>query len=210
MAGFCRNFFALTTLRRPTTEVIFNAAQKAVELAMLGQIDEASAIFAILAQHNRSETVESGKENIRVWRPLFECDDGGFVTPSGEYKDKSFEEMLEDLNQNTLRFPEMWEDRGPERDDGDESTVPSTILREPATADEIARVESRLGCSLPDDLKNFYSLTNGTQAVISGPHLYTLRNSLLMVQELFWEDASWMVGYKFDLFPETTPPAQIK
>lgn len=58
MAGFCRNFFALSTLRSPTTGVIFNAAQKAVELAMLGQIDEASAIFAILAQHHRSETVE--------------------------------------------------------------------------------------------------------------------------------------------------------
>lgn len=58
MAGFCRNFFALTTLRSSTTEVISSAARKAVELAMLGQIDEASAIFAILAQHHRSETVE--------------------------------------------------------------------------------------------------------------------------------------------------------
>lgn len=134
----------------------------------------------------------------------------GPVTPNNEYKDKSFEEMLEELNYNTLRFPEMWEDRVPERGDGDESTVPSTILREPATADEIARVELSLGCSLPDDLKNFYYLTNGTRAVISGPRLYTLKNSLLRVQELFWEDASWMGGYEFDLFPGTTPPAQIK
>lgn len=133
----------------------------------------------------------------------------GPVMPSDEYKDKSFEEMLKELNQNTLRFPELWEDHVPERSDGDESTVPSTILREPATADEIARVESRLGCSLPDDLKSFYCLTNGTKAVISGPCFYTLNNSLLMVQELFWEDASWMGGYEFDLFPEMTLPVHI-
>jgi hypothetical protein len=59
MSGFLRGFFALTTFSgSSTTGVISTAAQKAVELAMLGQIDEASAIFAILAQHHRSEHAE--------------------------------------------------------------------------------------------------------------------------------------------------------
>jgi hypothetical protein len=129
----------------------------------------------------------------------------GPVTPSDEYKDKSFQEMLEELDRNTLHFPEMWEDY----DDGDESTFPRTILRAPASADEIARVESKLGCTLPDDLKKFYALTNGTQPVISGPHFYRLNNPLLSVFELFWEDDSYMGGYEFDLFPETSLPVQI-
>lgn len=129
----------------------------------------------------------------------------GPVTPSDEYKDKSFKEMLEELDRNTLRFPEMWDDY----DDGDESTFPRTILRAPARADEIARVESKLGCALPDDLKQFYALTNGTQPVISGPHFYRLNNPLLSVFELRWEDLSWNGCYEFDLFPEMSLPVHV-
>lgn len=125
----------------------------------------------------------------------------GPVRPSDLFKDKSFEEMLDELNQNTLRLPEVWEEWVQEGlAHGDESgAVPSTILREPATADEIAIAESRLGCSLPDDLKHFYSLTNGLRAVLSGPYIYMLETPLLRVQELFWEDNC---GYGFNLFPE--------
>lgn len=134
----------------------------------------------------------------------------GPITPSDEYKHKSFEEMIAELDLNTLRFPELWKDRIPDPGNGGDSMVPSTILREPATADEIARIESRLGCSLPENLKKFYSLTNGTRAVVSGPHFYRLYNCLLRVQELFWEDTTWMACYNLDLFPETTLPVPIE
>ncbi|RAO74290.1 uncharacterized protein BHQ10_010302 [Talaromyces amestolkiae] len=127
------------------------------------------------------------------------------VMPGDEYKDKSFQQMLDELDWNTLRFPEMWEDYS----NGDESTLPRTILRAPARADENARVESKLGCTLPDDLKKFYALTNGTQPVISGPHFYRLNNPILSVFELHWENFSWMGGYEFDLFPETSLPVHI-
>ncbi|KAF5017259.1 hypothetical protein F66182_10833, partial [Fusarium sp. NRRL 66182] len=130
----------------------------------------------------------------------------GPITPSDEYKDKSFQEMLEELDRNTLRFPEMWEDY----DDGDESTFPRTILRAPAGVDEIARAESKLGCALPDDLKEFYALTNGTQPVISGPHPYSLNNPLLSVFELQWENFSWSGCYQFDLFPEMSLPVHVE
>lgn len=58
MTGFLRGFFDLTLSRSSTIGVISAAAHKAVELAMLGQIDEASAIFAFLAQHYHSEDAE--------------------------------------------------------------------------------------------------------------------------------------------------------
>ena len=58
MTVFLRGFFDLTLSRSSTIGVISAAAHKAVDLAMLGQIDEASAIFASLAQHYRSENAE--------------------------------------------------------------------------------------------------------------------------------------------------------
>lgn len=108
MSGFCRNFFALTTLSSSSTGVISTAAQKAVELAMLGQIDEASTIFAILAEHHRSETVEERDNrqfNQRIPRvtsflyEIFETLPPGV----GEVDKLSSEEELQRLEEQFLR-----------------------------------------------------------------------------------------------------------
>lgn len=109
MVGFCRNFFALTTLSCPTTtKVIFDAAQKAVELAMLGQLDEASAILSLLAHHHLSETVEERDNrsfNQRIPREtpfLYEVFE---ILPSGVREvDKLYsEEELQSLEEQLLR-----------------------------------------------------------------------------------------------------------
>ena len=145
----------------------------------------------------------------------------GMLKPDDVFKDKTFEEMLGELDSNTVPFTEDPDyelvDYG--SDDDGENDEPSadrgenrldTILREPATVEQIAAVEERLGQPLPGDLKDFYALTNGTRHVVKqypGNHIFKRR--FPKIQSLCWEDDDYMDDYSFVLLPESETPVSI-
>jgi hypothetical protein len=75
----------------------------------------------------------------------------------------SIKEMVELINKNTLTNPDSvntfqrW---------GDE--IPSTILHDPAAASLIEETEKRLDTKLPDDYKEYLSITNGNEPAFGG------------------------------------------
>lgn len=119
------------------------------------------------------------------------------------FKDKSMEEMLAILDSNTLPYKE-------EFDDDSEFNLPDTILRKPATPEQIAAVEGTIGQPLPDDLKAFYTTTNGTRPVVRRcPGFHYFQNRFPTVQEVFWEDDDYMWDYQFDLLRGDNLPITI-
>lgn len=78
-------------------------------------------------------------------------------------KDLSMKELVALCNNNTLRNA-VWEDM--EVDSG----IPESILYKGATKDEIADLERRLGLELPDDYKEFLTVSNGMESVWNGFH----------------------------------------
>jgi hypothetical protein len=142
--------------------------------------------------------------------------ENGVLKATEVSKDHSMKEMLDELDRNTVGtvVPTgyfeyanvLYEDNN---DEGKEHVKtapyshPSTILRKPATPEQIAEAEMTLGRSLPDDLKEFYALTNGTRPVIRGPWQPPIpKLPLMSVQSLFWQEEDWMTNYAFNLLPE--------
>ncbi|KAF2100196.1 hypothetical protein NA57DRAFT_54295 [Rhizodiscina lignyota] len=72
-----------------------------------------------------------------------------------EFQSKSFQSLLQIANDNTISGAgkEYWEESG---DD-----PPKTLFKNPATAQEIATLEDRLGIALPNDYKEFLAISNG-------------------------------------------------
>ena len=95
----------------------------------------------------------------------------GMLMPADIFKDKTMEQMLAELDSNTV--PYMGESEYECAESDDDSLVSEqrsdTIIRKPATPEQIAAVEENLGRPLPGDLKDFYSLTNGTRPVVHRP-----------------------------------------
>lgn len=77
----------------------------------------------------------------------------GYAENGLEYK--TLRELLEVGERNTLTGPGLrhWEEMG----DG----VPETLFKQPTTSEQILKLESRLEISLPQDYKEFLSITNG-------------------------------------------------
>jgi SMI1/KNR4 family protein SUKH-1 len=142
--------------------------------------------------------------------------ENGVLKATEVFKDHSMKEMLDELDRNTVEtvVPTgyfeyanvLYEDNdgeGKEHVKTAPYSHPSTILRKPATTEHIVEAETAIGRILPDDLKEFYALTNGTRPVIQGlwqPPIPKL--PLMSVQSLFWQEEDWMTNYAFDLLPE--------
>lgn len=127
---------------------------------------------------------------------------GGPLNRADEYKDKSMQEMLAELDRNTLPYKDSFDEYGKDWDDDQAAAGPNTILHKPATPAQIAAAEETIGRPLPDDLKQFYALTNGTRAVVKHwPGFHSIQERLLPVGSLFWEDDEYMHNYCFELFP---------
>ena len=150
----------------------------------------------------------------------------GVQSPLDVYKDKSIKEMLEELDQNTVGSKEFeWNlielgelepyDEGEKEENEDERfsqktrhSAPTTILCPPATLEQIAEAESTIGRPLPDDLKEFYALTNGVTHVNSDDLLFYTR--LPAVQSLFWEQEEYMAGFSCELLPWVDLPRHVE
>jgi hypothetical protein len=103
--------------------------------------------------------------------------------------DLSIKESVELINKNTRTNPdsvEFYEQMGVD--------VPSTILRDPASAALIHETEQRLAIKLPEDFKEYLGITNGNDAAWGG-----------IIQEApIWrcEDIRW-ISDKEDYFSDT-------
>ncbi|KAF2660084.1 hypothetical protein K491DRAFT_688686 [Lophiostoma macrostomum CBS 122681] len=84
-------------------------------------------------------------------------------------------------NENTLSNA-VWEEMDVDPDD-----PPTTILRPGATKKQIAECEARLGHDLPDDFREFLSLTNGMDSIWNG---FYGEPKLLGTDEIYVFDAS--------------------
>lgn len=161
-----------------------------------------------LAEHELKEYAQFIRETTK--KRLEE----GVLNPVDVCKDKSIEEMLAELDRNTSPSKELFEEFGYEsgdnNDEGDSEDKSNTILRKPATPEQIATAEATVGRPLPDDLKAFYTLTNGTRPVIAySPGIHLLNNRFPTIQSLFWEDEDYMSDYCFDLLPGAELPISI-
>lgn len=146
----------------------------------------------------------------------------GVLKATEVFKDHSMKEMLDELDRNTVRtvVPEEYfeiasvryednDDEGKEHVKTARYLHPSTILRKPATPEQIAEAETTVGRPLPDDLKEFYALTNGTRPVSQGPWPPMPELRLKSVQSLYWEEGDWMTNYPLVLLAEGKLPKSV-
>ncbi|KAF2131232.1 hypothetical protein P153DRAFT_337627 [Dothidotthia symphoricarpi CBS 119687] len=75
----------------------------------------------------------------------------------------SIKQIVELINMNTLTNPDSIR-TFQERDD----EAPSTILHDPAPASVVVKTEERLDTKLPDDYKEYLSITNGNEPAFGG------------------------------------------
>lgn len=143
----------------------------------------------------------------------------GVLKATNVFRDHSMKEMLDELDRNTVGAvvsEEYFEIASAHYEDNDDEgnehvrtarhSHPSTILRKPATPDQIAEAETTVGRPLPDDLKEFYSLTNGTRPVIQEPWPPMPELRLKSVQSLYWEEEA---GYALVLLAEAKQPRAV-
>jgi hypothetical protein len=149
----------------------------------------------------------------------------GFLKPEVVFKDKTFEQMVQEIQVNTLRHTQVFEEyyytsdgegggskeiiQGEKPPNNVKYSAPTKILRKPATDQDIVAAEERVGRPLPDDLKQFYSITNGTRRVACGPFYWRLSNRLPKVQDLEWEEEAYMTDYGFNLIPWEEVPLAV-
>lgn len=116
--------------------------------------------------------------------------------PQRPLKSLSMKDLVAMCNENTLRNA-VWEEM-----DVDPKHPPSTFLHPGATADEIASLEKRLGYELPDDFKEYLSLTNGMDSLWNGFHgeprllgTEEIRIVDATEQQNTWNSAPTNIGY---------------
>ncbi|KAF2671965.1 hypothetical protein BT63DRAFT_437870 [Microthyrium microscopicum] len=90
---------------------------------------------------------------------------------------KSIKELLEIGSHNTISGPGLatWAENAVE--------PPETLFREPATIDEIAKLEERLNIQLPEEYKEFLLISNGFGGIFNG---FFNSAALFSVDEVKW------------------------
>ncbi|KAF2203072.1 hypothetical protein GQ43DRAFT_470301 [Delitschia confertaspora ATCC 74209] len=78
------------------------------------------------------------------------------------FRDTSLKDLVKMCDENTIQNA-VWEET-----DYDPEEPPKTILHKGATKEQIAELEKRLEHDLPDDYKEFLSLTNGIESYWNG------------------------------------------
>ncbi|KAI9743167.1 MAG: hypothetical protein M1818_003462 [Claussenomyces sp. TS43310] len=145
---------------------------------------------------------EGSKKNIdaefsRVKKVLEQLLDAGVQRP---FQDQSMEEIVHTIDKNTRRpeYREEDEDHGLQLDQKQPNAVrKDSILHHPASAQSIAALETRLDTALPEDYKEFLSITDGMNAVWNG-----------FYKESFVASSS-ITKYVGDIFKGDTIPCEL-
>ncbi|KAF2241228.1 hypothetical protein BU26DRAFT_183530 [Trematosphaeria pertusa] len=132
------------------------------------------------------------------------------------YKDLPMKELVKMCNDNTIKNA-VWE----EMDVEDPDDPPETILHKGATAEQIKKCEERLEHDLPDDFKEFLSLTNGIDTFWNGfygePKMLSTEEIHYFdasEQQAIWEEAAVEIGFFTGMsvpakYPRMNPVIQI-
>jgi hypothetical protein len=145
--------------------------------------------------------------------------ENGAIRPDDVYADFSIQQLLTELDHNTVSDPEYsLQDNYDNVSEAEESAVdpgagendsesqklsrPSSILKSPATTEQIVEAETRLSRKLPEDLKDLLLITNGCRPVkiMSSPTFFKLRIPAL--DDIFLEEEDYMLDYMFELLPD--------
>jgi hypothetical protein len=126
--------------------------------------------------------------------------DLGPLRPDDIYSHYSIEQLLEELDHNTVSHP-GWREEELERYPEEEHENMKSILRKPATRTDIIQAEKRIGRRLPDELKDFMRITNGCLRVKTSP-LPIFRLRLPPLDDISFEDEEYMSDYVFTLLPD--------
>lgn len=124
--------------------------------------------------------------------------------PRRRYRDESIEKLAHIISANTVqncpyqvlqnyRPPENPRPK-PETDDG--------LLRPPCSPDEITQLGERLGVSLPQDYKEFLSVTNGLDAIWDGQNAV---NYFAKAEDVCWQDIEFLQGNELTLLRDGDP-----
>lgn len=124
------------------------------------------------------------------------------------YAEYSIEQLLKELNHNTISSPDF--------QNGDYAPYPSdehakitSILLPPATTPELQETETRIGESLPTGLKEFMKISNGTLRVKTSP-LPSFQLRLPSLSAIEWEEEEFMLDYQFILLPNIDLEVEIE
>ncbi|QDS73749.1 hypothetical protein FKW77_004988 [Venturia effusa] len=126
--------------------------------------------------------------------------DEGPQTADELYADYSMEQLLAELDRNTISSPSYQTGEYAAYPSESHDTITS-ILLPPATASEISETETRIGRPLPTDLKDFLRVSNGCLRVKTLP-LPAFQLRLPPLSDIFWEDDDFMLDYRFILLPD--------
>lgn len=100
---------------------------------------------------------------------------------------KNLKELLEIGEKNTLAGPGVrhWEEMG--------GGIPETMFKQPATSEQISELESRLETNLPEDYKEFLTITNGFGSGDDGVYNgYFPDPELFATDEVAWLSEDWI------------------
>ncbi|KAF2483431.1 hypothetical protein BDY17DRAFT_310440 [Neohortaea acidophila] len=103
---------------------------------------------------SQEEMEEKGRGLIEAFKDRFQH--GSAVS---RFAGKTVEELLEIGDETTRETLHALNEK--EDDDEHKQTVPESLFNAPATDEEIAQLEKKLGIALPDDFKAFLKISNG-------------------------------------------------
>lgn len=123
------------------------------------------------------------------------------IGPSRPFRDKTLEELVHLVSTNTFNnCPyDVLEGYGPPRQ---RPLVESGLLRKPCTKRQIAQLESRLEVSLPQDYKDFLSITNGMDPIWDGKNLLSI---FVSAEKVDFMDSDHLTGCTLNLTREYDP-----
>ncbi|KAF2874060.1 hypothetical protein BDV95DRAFT_592197 [Massariosphaeria phaeospora] len=152
-----------------------------------------------LKHHALSRTIEVNEDKLEVfYKQVYatckeRLENGGVRVLA----DLPIKDLVQMCNDNTLKNA-VWE----EMDDVDPDNPPETVLHEGASAEQVKALEEKVNHGLPDDYKEFLSVTNGMDTVWNGffsePRFLSTDEVHIFdateMQEI-WEDASVEIGF---------------
>jgi SMI1 / KNR4 family (SUKH-1) len=126
--------------------------------------------------------------------------DQGPLSADKVYSNYSIQQLLEELDQNTVSHPGFRDEEFAGYLEEEYGKIES-ILQKPATTEEISQAEARIGRRLPEELKEFMKISNGCLRVKTSP-LPLFRLRLPPLDDIKFEDDEYMLDYEFTLLPD--------
>ncbi|KAL6353922.1 hypothetical protein LRP88_12917 [Fusarium phalaenopsidis] len=124
--------------------------------------------------------------------------------PKRRYKGESIEKLAHAVSANTFHncpYDVLAAYRPPEKPRSRPEDT-NGLLRSPCSSSEIEGLEKRLGVTLPEDYKEFLSVTNGLESMWNGQNLV---DYLVKSENVCWQDIDFLEGNCIPLLRDDDP-----